>query len=271
MPRKKAKKPVSDGPMRSVTFWSLAAFADDVADHGECQMNAYMPDDWKSATFDDAVGLAREGWTDELDTALELAESAVTMAEKEHMTDSFNQPVWDVTGAQVDVGAYLAGTPECMIDYPLTVTSKAGRVITLCASVIYSGSLDSETVIKRGRVIAALALALSRLGHNVELWADLTGKNAGGKLQVRVLVKGADDELDPAKVMYAFAHPSMLRQLHFSVLEKRGYPASQQVLRPERDLPEGTIYLPELVSSHDVPDADEFLRTYLGELGLLAE
>jgi hypothetical protein len=271
MARRKVKRAVSDGPVRSETFWSLAAFADDVAGHGECADNGYMPEEWKSATFEDAVNLARGGWTNELDAALELAESAVTLAEKEHMTDSFNQPVWDVTGAQVDVGAYLMGTPECMIDYPLSVTSKAGRVITLCASVIYSGSLSAETVIKRGRVITALALALSRLGHNVELWADLTGKNGKGELQVRVLVKGADDELDPAKVMYAFAHPSMLRQLHFSALEKRGYRPSQRVLPPKRDLPEGTIYLPELVSGRDVPDADEFLRKYLGELGLLAE
>jgi len=257
--------------MRSETFWSLAAFADDVAGHGECENNAYMPADWKGASFEEALELARNGWTDELDGALELAESAVTFAEQEHMTDSFNQPVWDVTGAQVDVGAYLAGTPECMIDYPLSTTSKAGRVITLCASVTYSGSLSAETVIKRGRVITALALALSRLGHNTELWADLTGKNDKGELQVRVLVKSADDELDPAKVMYAFAHPSMLRQLHFSALEKRGYPSNQRVIPLVRDLPEGTIYLPELRTASDVPNADEFLRKYLGELGLLAE
>jgi hypothetical protein len=35
--------------------------------------------------------------------------------------------------------------------------------------------------------------------------------------------------------------------------------------------PEGSIFLPELCSSRDVPNADEFLKKYLGELGLLAE
>jgi hypothetical protein len=34
--------------------------------------------------------------------------------------------------------------------------------------------------------------------------------------------------------------------------------------------PEGSIILPELRSDKDVPDADVFLKRYLGELGLLA-
>ena len=90
--------------------------------------------------------MASEGWQDELESTLEIAESAIEMADKEHMTDSFNQPVWDVTGAQVDVGAYLAGTPECMIDYPLTETTKVGRVITLVASISISGSISADTI-----------------------------------------------------------------------------------------------------------------------------
>jgi hypothetical protein len=254
---------------RKITFSSLAEFADDVEATGP----AGRGDDseWTGATFTDALSLARVGWTDQLDTALEVAESAVKMAEKEHMMDSFNQPVWDVTGAQVDVGAYLAGTPECMIDYPLSETSKAGRVITLCASVIYSCMLTVETVQRRGQLITALALALARLDHNVELWADLSGKNKAGIVRLRVLVKAADDELDPARIMFAYAHPAMLRQLHFAALKGRNYPTSQMPMGPEHDLPEGTIYLPEIVSGRDVPDADKFLKQYLGELGLLAE
>jgi hypothetical protein len=219
--------------------------------------------------------MARLGWTEQLDSALDLAESAVETADKQHMMDSFNSPVWDVTGAMVDVGAYLAGTPECMVDYPLSTTSKVGRVITLCASVCYFGSIGSETINRRGRVIVALALALSRLGHNVELWADISSESMSGDvLHMRVLVKGADDELDPAKVMFAYAHPAMLRRLGFAVKDKFGkryHPSVCHPIAPAKDLPEGTIYLPEICSYGDVPEADEFLRQYLGELGLLSD
>lgn len=252
-----------------VTFWSLDEFAD-VADarddHGYGSNES-----WAGANFPDALALARKGWTRELKSALELAESAVDTAEKEQMIDAFNQPVWDVTGATVDVGAYLAGTPECMIDYPLTETSKVGRVITLCASISYSAAVASDTIKRRGRTMVALAMALSKLGHSCELWADLTGGHGNSEFHIRVLVKGASDELDPARVMFAYAHPAMLRVLGFSAIEGMGKSTFVSPRGPDKDLPEGTIYLPEICSGRDVPEAEEFLRKYLGEVGLLAE
>src|SRR5260221_137698 len=131
----------------------------------------------------------------------------------------FTEPVYDVSGDSVDIGRYLAGEPECMMDWPLQPTSAAGRVITLCASICYSGSIDAEVIIRRGQVITALALALSRLGHNVEMWADISAMQVGRGAQsrFRILVKGADDTLDPARIMYAYAHPTMLRRLGFAV------------------------------------------------------
>lgn len=265
--------------VNSVTYWSLAEFADAAEKYDQCSgaPGSSKSDDFcGGASWAETLNFARKGWNSQLDSALELAESAVTLAEKEHMVDSFNQPVWDVTGAQVDVGAYLAGTPECMIDYPLTETSKVGRVITLCASVSYSGSIAASTIQRRGRVMVALAYALARLGHNTELWADFSGSNFSGEIcRMRVLVKGADDELDPSRVMFAYAHPAMLRRLGFSVTgkwgKKRHSPTVTSPVPPAEDLPEGTIYLPEIWSDSDVPEADEFLRKYLGELGLLAE
>lgn len=254
-----------------VTYWSLDEYADAMEKQGIAKGTGSEDPAFAGATWDESLNMARKGWTRQLKVALEIAESAVTMAEREHMVDSFNQPVWDVTGAQVDVGAYLAGTPECMVDYPLSETSKAGRVIALCASISYSSAVGSESIKLRGRTMVALAMALSRLGHNTELWADLSGGHGDREFRIRVLVKGANDELDPARVMFAYAHPAMLRQLHFAALEGRGWPSNQLVMPPKRDLPEGTIYLPELVSAHDMPEADEFLRAHLGELGLLAE
>lgn len=260
----------------SVTYWSLAEYAEAAEKYASAKIRNDSRYDWTGKTdWTGALKMARMGWTEQLESTLELAQSAVETADREHMMDSFNQPVWDVTGSQVDIGAFLAGTPECMIDYPLTETSKVGRVITLCASVCYSGSIGSETINRRGRVIVALALALSRLGHNVELWADISSENIKGEtLHMRILVKGADGELDAARIMFAYAHPAMLRRVGFGAKNKFGkkyHPASCIPVGPAKDLPEGTIYLPEICSDEDVPNAEEFLREHLGELGLLAE
>jgi hypothetical protein len=267
------------GKTRIMEFSSIAELASVAEDDHRNGHTAGRPADWAAASFAEAVKMARDGWADELASAMEIAENAVTMADQEHMTESFNQPVWDVTGAQVDVGAYLAGTPECMIDYPLSTTSRVGRVITLVSSSIISSAISADTLIRRGRVITALALALSRLGHAVEIWSDSVGVKDNKTLIQRTLIKGVNDELDPAVIMFALGHPAFHRQLVIPVRDKftgawgdmKSVPPSPRPADFKATYPEGSIFLPELRSSSDVPNADQFLRKYLGELGLLAE
>lgn len=183
--------------------------------------------------------------------------------------------MFDVSGDYMDIGRYLSGEPENMVSWPLQPTSAVGRVITLCVPVSWSGAVSDATVSRRGQVITALALALSRLGHNVELWADRcnTSHDGARRTKIRVLVKGTDDVLDPAKIMFAFAHPGVLHSLAWALDRTwpREYGAAVQCLptNPDRDLPEGTLYLPALRSDRDVPAA-EALKGYLGQLGLLA-
>lgn len=224
-------------------------------------------------TTGEAIRLAREGWAEQLDSTLELAESAIRLAEKEHLIDTFN-PIWEVSGAEVDVARYLSGEPECMIDFPLNKTSKSGRIITLCASVCTSMAIRADSIQRRGKCVVALALALSRLGHNTELWADYSAGNSKHMRRVRVLVKSADDEIDPSRIMYAYAHPTMQRRLCFAAsgnFNESIYMGNLESRPSAQDLPDGTIYLPEIRSDRDMPNADEFLKQYLGELGLLAE
>lgn len=258
---------------RSYTLDSLSAAADESAQHRTGQFSNGGLEWAGGVTFTKALELARDGWTEELPDALAVADSAVMLAEHEHIMDSFNEPVWDVTGAQVDVGAYLAGTPECMIDYPLTETSKVGRIITLVASGTSSSVISASAILRRGQLIVALTLALSRLGHAVELYWNWHGQDRGkpGKdCEVSVRIKGVNDELDPAAIMFAYAHPAMQRRLSFGITERCG--KTHMVLEPTQDLyPEGAIFMPALESDRDVPNADEFLRKYLGKLGLLAE
>ena len=266
------------------THWSLGEFADYSAKHaGDKRAKRYATLDFANVgSFDEALNLAKHGWSEQLPAAMAIAESAIEMASKEHMTDTFN-PVWDVSGAEVDVARYLSGEPECMIDFPLSKTSKQGRVITLVASLSTSAAVEADTMIRRGQVIVALALALSRLGHSVEIWADCSTSRHSVTACERVLIKGVNDEIDAAQLMFALAHPAMLRCLAFGA--KDGFPDEwgkelgysgygRPAPRTKADIaqyPEGTIFLPELRSYSDVPNADQFLRKYLGELGLLAE
>jgi hypothetical protein len=146
--------------------------------------------------------------------------------------------------------------------------------------VCYSGAVKAPTLIERGRAVAALALALAHLGYGIEVYADATVEpfEGGKQIQVRTLVKSATDELDPARLIYALAHPSMLRVWSMGAmwLAPKDYREANSVggmygcpIDPLENLPDGTIYLPCVRSPQDVPDAADFLRDSLRQLELI--
>jgi hypothetical protein len=288
MERKTTKTRITD------TYWSMPEFIDhaiDSADDAKEYANRGTRSDFLGVeSWAEAVKLGRMGWTEDPDETLALSESIVKSAENAHTIDTSFQPTWNLSGDEVDIGRYLAQDPDCMISFPLHQTSKVGRVVTLVMGTSISAAISTDTIIRRGRVIVALVMALDKLGHSVELWADSSeycGRGHGGKslsAYQRVLVKSAHDTIDPAAIMFALAHPAMHRCLVWgtwdsmpqpwreglSLAAHRGIPRTDRY-QQEIDLyPEGTIFFPHLHSNHDLPDADEFLRGYLDELGLLA-
>lgn len=237
-------------------------------------------------SVEEAFELARDGWSAELNRAIQVAEDAVTKVERDYTMPSF-VATHDVAGCEVDVARYLDGTPENMIDYPLTEIVKSGRVITLVAPIVVSASISPEVLARRGQVVVALAIALSRLGYSLEVWADYTvggglfGNGDGRRVELRTLVKGPTDPLDPAGLMFALAHPAMLRVLSFPAMKtlqhRKGRFAGVvsvglgPIAQPVRNMPDGTLYLTPLKSAHDVPDADEQLVEWLKELELITD
>lgn len=266
------------GKMRRVQFDSMDEMNDYCAAHGEnlAKNGGYDYEFTHVHSGGEALQLAREGWTEHMDETLEVSSGAVELVEKEYKVKVF-EPTWDVAGCEVDVARYLNSEPENMIDYPLTEIVKAGRVITLCASTTFSAAVSTESIIRRGQAAVALALALGRLGYEIEIWADLHGTVwMGGDetVQVRTLVKSVYDVLDPERILYALAHPSMLRVMQFTVLdsaERSSWATTSWMPKdPIKDMPEGTIYLPCL-SGKDVPDADKQLVRYLKQLEIIPE
>jgi hypothetical protein len=232
--------------------------------------------------------LVRDGYERDLDAVLETAGNVVSELFAEYSGLGF-RAYHDVSGGEVDIDRFISGIPENMIENQLVETPKFGNIITLVSSISFSASISKESIEKRGHLVAALAIALSRLGMGLEIWADLTigesmwgGDGRKGKLIQRVLIKSSGEDLDIGRIMYAFTHPSMLRILGLSAMHKipredwsvfgmsqnGGYGSVQD---PEQDMSEGTIYLPSLRSDHDVPDADVKLREIMQELGIITD
>lgn len=287
-----APKVDHDGDVYRQTYFSLDDFADAAVRHhgnGSPAERGDMAFSMDSESWSlgvksvaDAAELARTGWQDGLTDAMPLADKALQTIESEIETLEFNA-LWDVSGGEVDIDRYIQGVPENMIEYETVPVSSVGKVVTLCASGCYSGALSAKNVLRRGAAIVGLALALEKSGHACELWLDMsTGRRdrMGHRIETRVLVKGAHDTVDPARIAFAYAHPAMLRKLAFGDWLAAPQATKRAVnipgsfgcpVAPKQDLPDGTIYLPELRTADDVEEPEAFILDTLDKLGLRQE
>jgi hypothetical protein len=174
---------------------------------------------WCGATWDEALQLAIDGWP------LALEEANVSIAElRDHSglshATTVLEPSWDVTGAEVDVGAYLSGIPECMVDAVPRTTSRRGKVVTFLIPATYCHRLEHDVIINRGLALATLCAAIIDAGHSVEIWSGYTGwlhTPVRRRLRVMARVIEAGEPFDVGRLIFTVAHPAMLRRLWFGV------------------------------------------------------
>ena len=273
-------------------FDSVAELIEKVeADGGRkdyCSDRLANPTDYLGLDIDSYETLKRlavSGWTEAMPDALAIAQETVRTVEAQLPRELGFSQTFDVAGSVVDIDRYLTDVPECMIDFPLVEIVKAGRVITLCAGLTASASVSWAALNRRGTVIVALALALADMGYGIEIWADITGTQLRPRstatqkaIIVRVPIKLARDEIDPARLMYALAHPSFMRFWGFGAYHlapekfqkaigvRAGYGGQRD---PAHDLPDGTIYTPKLTAYSGAEDAAELLQGYLHQIDLI--
>lgn len=143
---------------------------------------------------------------------------------------------FDVAGAEVDMGRYMAGEPECMVESMPMKVMRTGRVIKIAVPVCYPSTIHAETVKKRGAAVMALVNAFTMMQHPVEIYAGIAiqGDRAVGgikhRLSYSIKVQDADQPLNMGRVMYALAHPTMLRHLGF-IAEHQEDAAAQSAFR----------------------------------------
>lgn len=226
-----------------------------------------------STTWDEAVQLAQTGWRGEaLDEARRFAQRVAAQVVTERLATTF-EPFRDVTGSQIDIATFLAGEPECMIEAAPIRHASRGRAVRIAVPVGYLADVDASLVLQRGAAVMALIEALAIAQHPLEVWATSRRTSKSGKASTAcaVLVQPANAPMDAGRVMFALAHPAMLRRLIFSALECQGagfrrsfevkpnggYSGSRATRADDLpELPGGTsIVLPLLVSGADWGEA----------------
>jgi hypothetical protein len=181
-------------------------------------------DDFRGASWDETIRLAVDGWQ------VALAEANVTVAQLRDNAGlsrsvTMLEPAWDVTGAEVDVGAYLSGIPECMVDAIPREVSRRGKVVSFLVPAGYSHTVEHQAIINRGLALATLCTAIIDAGHSVEIWSGFTGwldlPETKERFQGVARVIEAGEPFDVGRLIFAVAHPAMLRRLWLGVWDAR--------------------------------------------------
>jgi hypothetical protein len=203
-----------------------------------------------TADVPSALEVARYGWGAGLEKV-----RAVSLPAVETITAALaTSPEWsyDLTGADYDVGEYLTGVPECWLHVEPT---SARPCVRLLVNVSASCAVTPEGIQMRGAAVVALALGLQGAGYAVEVTACMVVDHYGDVASMRVpLTDGNGGPLDADRLLFALAHPAMLRRLGTHVIAHHegvdgGWVGVSQPADPPKSLGwvEGSdLYLPRM-------------------------
>lgn len=139
---------------------------------------------------------------------------------------------YSISGSSVDMGKFVTGEPECMLEWHTEPAASIGRVVKVVVAGTASSGISKDWIIARGTAVVALIDTLHKLGLGVELWWDSSiegkrSKDGFTKYSTLVRLHDSSEPLDIDNIMWAIAHPDMLRRLAFSVQEQSKYQKEQ--------------------------------------------
>lgn len=243
-------------------MWSWQEFVDrarapDTISYGAGR--AIRSGGWAGATWEEALRLATDGWSALLPAVdAEVAELRERIADLALATTL--APAWDVTGSEVDIGAYLSGVPECMVDAVPQQVSTRGRVVTFVIPAGYVHTTPHAAVHHRGVALAALCSAIVEAGHSVEVWSGLcTYVSMVDRHVGMARVISAAEPLDMGRLMFAVAHPAMLRRLWLAVWDSAPQAVARRMYRHNYG------YAPQTCYQEDLPGqiTEPYILPYL--------
>ena len=217
-------------------FSSLTEMADYAAGTPEDKRQAsdergQWRSDWsKSDSLEHAMELAHKGYGEirpQVDALLDVLE--------ERLAERFGNRFvteYAVSGGSVDMGKFVTGEPECMIEWVSEPAASMGRVVKICLAGTVSASIKPDMIVRRGTAVVALLDTLHKLGVGVELWWEscVTGRGGDSKAySTAVRLHDSSEPLDVDNLMWAVAHPSMLRRVTFAVQERSETAREQNV------------------------------------------
>lgn len=219
-----------------------------------------------TATFAEALKLAREGWTESRGLVDNLTAPLVSQIRDAIVPAVEYAPHF--AGGAVNMGRYLAGDPRCMMQARMTERPASRRVTRILTSFTTESRVTPDAIIRRGVAVVALTELLGMANRAVEIYVERTFDNLQGQVETQLIqVKQANEPMDVNAVMFAMAHPSMLRRLGFAESGDRTGAPQPLAMRDEVGA-DVAMETQTPAESWDVPHAVRWIKQQLRDAGV---
>lgn len=171
--------------------------------------------DWDLGVgWEGAVELMKSGWN----------ESTKQYKVRDEPLGDFKRPEYlhDYCGDEVDIGRFLSGEAECFLNPQLNENTGIKPVVNIACDYGASCYVDASRMVRRGKAVLAVINALEQAGKSVGVWALHYSTRGGHTPHAWSLieVKASDQYVPVSRLVYAMAHPSMLRRIGFRIMEQ---------------------------------------------------
>jgi hypothetical protein len=181
------------------------------------QTSSFRTEFTKTYSWDEAINLAKIGWQTQV-PAVRMITEAVSIKIKPVIKDAFNV-TFDVSGGETDVGRYVEGEPECMVESVIRETVSHNRTVTILINGCFSATTQNSSIIKRGQSICGLVESLELAQMSSEIWWEVSNSLNLTNITYLIKLKDTDEPLDVSKIMFVIGHPASLRRLVFGAWE----------------------------------------------------
>lgn len=169
-------------------------------------------------SFDHALQLMDNGWPEGLARIQELkreikAPSAMSETFAFHHSESGDEP---------DIGRFVDCEPECMMEFHTEYVPRSGRVVRLMLNAFVSAGISRESIFLRGAAAMALSDAIEQTGLRCEIDLIMAAKSNSCSLLTDVVIpiKAADQQIEPDRLAFMLAHPSIFRRFMGRLFEQ---------------------------------------------------
>ena len=168
---------------------------------------------WCATNFEDARRAAERGDVETLGR-IDAAARRLNLSDSGMAPRKVNRR--SIAGGMVDLGSYLSGAPDCMIERVNAIGAR--RVIRIGVNATAHCGIGSGTLAANGAAIGSIVRLLTLRGYSVGVDVILaTERNA--RIVQSVRVKAPGEYLDPALLAFWISNPASFRRVGMRLLE----------------------------------------------------